>query len=142
VIILDTNVLSALMRTAPDAKVVAWLDRQAADSIWITSITVFEVRFGLAVLPAGRRRQALEAAFARVLEDDLERRVLEFDGTAAEAAAALAAGRQRAGRPVDLRDTLIAGVVVARRATLATRNTRHFADVKVPVVNPWTAASP
>lgn len=136
-IILDTNVLSALMRTAPDEAVVAWLDRQAADSIWLTSITVFEVRFGLAVLPAGRRRQALEAAFVRVLEEDLERRVLEFDGAAAEAAAVLAAGRQRAGRPVDLRDTLIAGGVVARRATLATRNTRHFADVKVPVVDPW-----
>lgn len=66
-IILDTNVLGALMRTAPEARVVAWLDRQPADSVWITSITLFEVRFGLALLPSGRRRHALEAAFARLL---------------------------------------------------------------------------
>jgi len=139
VIILDTNVLSALMRTDPDRSVIAWLDRQPADSIWTTSITVFEARFGLALLPAGRRRKSLEGAWARVLEDDLERRVLDFDTTAAEAAAALAAGRRRAGRPIDLRDTQIAGITLARRATLATRNLRHFKDLKVSVVDPWTA---
>lgn len=138
-IILDTNVLSALMRTDPDRSVIAWLDRQPADSIWTTSITVFEARFGLALLPAGRRRKSLEGAWARVLEDDLERRVLDFDTTAAEAAAALAAGRRRAGRPIDLRDTQIAGITLARRATLATRNLRHFKDLKVSVVDPWTA---
>jgi predicted nucleic acid-binding protein len=137
VILLDTNILSALMRTAPDPPVVAWLDRQPADSIWITSITEFEVRFGLALLPAGRRRRALEAAFDRVLDEDLERRVVDFDGPAATAAAALAAVRQRAGRPVDLRDTLIAGIALARRGTLATRNVRHFEDLEVPVVDPW-----
>jgi predicted nucleic acid-binding protein len=139
VIILDTNVLSALMRTAPDAPVVAWLDRQPADDIWITSISVFETRLGVLLLPQGRRRRALDAAFTRLLEDDLENRVLEFDAAAASSAAALAAARHRAGRPVDLRDTQIAGIALARHATLATRNTRHFADLKVPLVNPWTA---
>lgn len=138
-IILDTNVLSALMRTDPDPAVVRWLDRQPHESIWITSITVFETRFGLAVLPSGRRRQALEAAFSRVLDDDLERRVLDFDVPAAEAAAALGGSRQRAGRPVDLRDTQIAGIALARRAALATRNVRHFKDLKVRVVDPWAA---
>ena len=137
-IILDTNVLSALMRTAPDAPVIAWLDQQPADSIGITSITVFETRFGLGILPAGRRRRALEAAFARVLDEDLENRVLDFDAVAAVSAAALAAGRHRAGRPVELRDTQIAGIAVARHATLATRNVRHFADLDVPVVDPWS----
>jgi predicted nucleic acid-binding protein len=137
VIILDTNVLSALMRAAPDAAVVAWLDDQPADSVWITSITVFEARFGLALLPQGRRRRALETAFAKLLEDDLENRVVDFDVAAADSAAALAAERHRAGRPVDIRDTLIAGIALARRATLATRNTRHFADLEVPVVDPW-----
>ena len=73
-IILDTNVLGALMRTVPDAAVVAWLDRQPADSVWITSITLLEARFGLALLPLGRRRQTLEAAFARLLKEDLENR--------------------------------------------------------------------
>ena len=136
-IILDTNVLSALMRKAPEARVVAWLDRQPAESVWITSITLFEVRLGLALLPQGRRRPALEAAFARLLAEDLENRVLDFDGAAATEAAMLAAARQRAGRPVDVRDTQIAGIALARHATLATRNVRHFRDLKVAVVDPW-----
>ena len=136
-IILDTNVLSALMRKVPEAPVVAWLDRQPAESVWITSITLFEARFGLALLPKSRRRQTLEAAFARLLSEDLENRVLDFDGTAAIEAALLAADRQRAGLQVDMRDTLIAGIALARRATLATRNVRHFRDLKLPVINPW-----
>ena len=138
-IILDTNVLSALMRVAPEARVVAWLDRQPAESVWITSITMFEARLGLALLPAGRRRQSLESAFAQLLKDDLENRVLDFDSAAASEAAALAANRQKAGRPVDMRDTQIAGIALARHATLATRNVRHFADLKIPVVDPWLA---
>ena len=138
-IILDTNVLSTLMRTAPEARVVAWLDRQPAESVWITSITLFEARLGLALLPAGRRRQALEAAFGKLLKEDLENRVLDFDSAAAAEAASLAASRQKAGRPIDMRDTQIAGIALARHATLATRNVRHFADLKIPVVDPWLA---
>ena len=138
-IILDTNVLSALMRTAPEAAVVAWLDRQPAQSVWMTSITLFEARLGLALLPSGRRRQTLEAAFARLLIEDLENRVLDFDSAAAIEAASLAAARQKNGRPVDMRDTQIAGIVIARRATLATRNVRHFADLKISIVDPWAA---
>ena len=141
-IILDTNVLSTLMKTRPDAAVVAWLDRQPTESIWITSITVFESRLGLALLPDGRRRQSLEAAFEQILEADLDFRVLDFDSAATAAAAALAADRKRAGKPVDIRDTQIAGIAVARRATLATRNVRHFADLHVPVVDPWGAPQP
>jgi toxin FitB len=137
VIILDTNVLSALMRTSPEAMVVAWLDRQPADSVWLASITVFEARFGLALLPKGRRRSGLERAFERVLTEDLANRVLDFDAMAAATAAQLAADRQKAGRAVDLRDTLIAGIALARRATIATRNTGHFDGLDVPVVNPW-----
>jgi toxin FitB len=104
VIILDTNVLSALMRAGPDPAVVAWLDRQPAESVWITSITLFETRFGLALLPSGRRRRALEAAFGRLLNEDLENRVLDFDSGAANAAALLAAARQKMGQPIDMRD--------------------------------------
>ncbi len=136
-IILDTNVLSALMRKTPEPPVVAWLDRQPAESVWITSITLFEARLGLALLPAGRRRQALETAFVRLMEEDLQNRVLDFDSAAASEAASLAAERQKAGRPVDVRDTQIAGIALARRATLATRNLRHFRDLKVAVVDPW-----
>jgi len=136
VIILDTNVLSALMRAGPEPAVVAWLDRQPAESVWITSITLFETRFGLALLPSGRRRQALESAFDQLLSEDLENRVLDFDSAAATAAALLAA-RQKSGRPVDMRDTQIAGIVLARRATLATRNIRHFVDLKISIIDPW-----
>ena len=136
-IILDTNVLSALMRKPPDAAVVAWLDRQPAESIWITSVTLFESRLGLALLPKGRRQQMLEAIFARLLDEDLENRVLDFDSTAAGEASALAAERQKAGQPVDIRNTQIAGIALARRATLATRNVRHFQDLKIPLIDPW-----
>jgi hypothetical protein len=137
VIILDTNVISALMRREADTAIVAWLDRQPADSVWITAITLFETRLGLALLAKGRRRQTLEAAFGRLLTEDLENRVLDFDGAAAIEAASLAAERQKAGRPVDMRDTQIAGIALARRATLATGNVRHFADLRIRVVNPW-----
>ncbi len=138
-IILDTNVLSALMREAPEPLVIAWLDRQPSESVWITSISLFETRFGLALLPKGRRQQALEAAFSQLLAEDLENRVLDFDSAAAVEAASLAAGRQKAGRPIDMRDTQIAGIALARHATLATRNVRHFTDLNIPVVDPWVA---
>jgi predicted nucleic acid-binding protein len=140
VIILDTNVLSGLMRRVPDAAVVAWLDRQPAESIWITSVTLFEAHLGIALLPDGKRRSALESAFARVLEQDLQNRVLDFDRAAAVQAAGLAAQRSKAGKPVDIRDTQIAGIVLARRAILATRNVWHFSDLEVTIVDPWKAS--
>jgi toxin FitB len=141
VIILDTNVLSALMQRKADTAVVQWLDAQPPTSIWITSVTLFESRFGLALLPAGRRRAALEATFERLLDEDLEHRVLPFDSEAATQAAALSAARQRAGRPVDIRDTQIAGIALACRASIATRNLRHFEGLSVRVIDPWTEAA-
>ena len=138
-IILDTNVLSALMREAPEARIVDWVNRQPPESIWITSVTLFEVRLGLALLPSGRRRRTLEASFTGLLEHDLDNRVLDFDAAAATEAASLAAERQKAGRPVDLRDTQIAGIALARRGTLATHNVRHFHGLRVPLVDPWQA---
>jgi predicted nucleic acid-binding protein len=138
-IVLDTNVLSALMLRQPDASVVAWLDRQPPDSIWTTAVTVFEIRFGIALLAPGKRRRALEEAFARALSDDFEGRVLPFEEEAASRAAAEAARRQNAGRRVDFRDLEIAGIVASKNATLATRNVRHFDDLGIGVVNPWAA---
>ncbi len=127
------------MRKTPDTAVIEWLDHQAADSMWITTITLFEARLGCALLPKGRRRQSLEKAFDRLVQEDLENRVLDFDTPAAHAAASLAAERQKSGRTVDIRDTQIAGIAIARRATLATRNVRHFSDLSIPVVDPWAA---
>ena len=139
-IILDTNVLSALMQHQPDAQVVTWLDVQPAESIWISSVTLFEARYGLALLPASRRQDLLRERLDQILQYDLENRVLMFDTQAANEAARLAAQRKARGRTVDMRDTFIAGIVLARRATLATRKTRHFADLSVAVVNPWADA--
>jgi len=141
VILLDTNVISALMRREPnpDAVVVRWLDRQPAESIWTTSITVFEVKTGLHVLPPGRRRQDLERAFDALLTDDLDGRIQSFDTTAATATGVIAAERQETGRTLEIRDVQIAGIAVARRAQLATRNTRHFTDLGVVLIDPWSA---
>ena len=136
-IILDTNVLSALMQQQPDPQVVAWLDGQPAESIWLSTVTVFEARYGLALLADGQRKRLLHERLEVLLQDELENRVLPFDASAAEQAAALTADRKACGRPVDMRDTFIAGIALARRASLATRNTRHFDDLTVPVVNPW-----
>lgn len=136
-IILDTSVLSALMQQTPDPQVVAWLDDQPAESIWLSSITLFEARYGLAVLASGQRKNILKERFEELLQKDLQNRVLLFDANAATQAAELAAQRKARGRPVDMRDTFIAGIALARRATLATRNMRHFDDLSVPVVNPW-----
>ena len=137
-ILLDTNVISALMRRDPDPLVVAWLDTLPPESVWTTSVTVFEIRFGLELMVQGRRRRALEEAFARVLEEDFEGRVLPFDPLAAQAAGRIAADRQRAGRPVEIRDVQIAGIAAARKATLATRNLPHFAGLGLALVNPWS----
>lgn len=137
-IILDTNVISAVMQREPDPDVVAWLDLQPLESLWTTTITVFEVRFGIELLPPGRRRRQLEEAFALSLEEDFEKRILPFDQTAAHEAALLAARRRQVGQPVEFRDTQIAGIATACRAALATRNTRHYEDLSIAVVNPWT----
>ena len=139
-IILDTNVLSALMHQQPDPQVVAWLDDQPAESIWLSSITLFEARYGLALLPAGRRKDLLAKRFEEMVQDDLQNRVMFFDTHAAAHAAQLAADRKTRGSPVDMRDTFIAGIALACRATLATRNMRIFDDLSVPVANPWADA--
>jgi predicted nucleic acid-binding protein len=136
-IILDTNVLSAMMQTKLNEHVVAWLDKQARTSMWTTSVTIFEIRYGLQILPAGKRRSLLTRTFEAVLKDDIGGRVAPFDTAAAQYSADLMASRHKEGCPVELRDTMIAGIVLACHATLATRNVLHFEDLSVPVVNPW-----
>ena len=136
-ILLDTNVLSALMRSRPDREVVEWLDQQPRISVWTTSITVLEIRFGLQIMAAGKRRTTLLSMFDQLLAEVLEHRIADFDEASAQQAADLMAVRQKKGRPMDLRDTMIAGIALATRATLATRNVRHFQDAGCLVINPW-----
>ena len=137
-IILDTNVLLSLMRLEPDRRVIAWLDKQARISLWTNSVSVLEIRYGLQIMPAGKRRTALMEAFERVLTELLERRIAPFDAAAALEASDLMAIRHKSGCAVEMRDTMIAGIALACRATLATRNTAHFEDLSVPVINPFT----
>jgi predicted nucleic acid-binding protein len=139
-IILDSNVLSELMRPRPEARVIAWLDRQPQTSIWTTSITVFEIHFGLHVMPTGRRRATYTQGFERLL-DEIDHRIAPFDTEAAQQASLLMASRRIQGHARELRDTMIAGIVLARHATLATRNLSHFNDVSAPLVDPWTQSA-
>lgn len=136
-IVLDTNVVSELMRPAPEPKVLAWLDAQPANALWLTSVNVAELLFGLARLPDGARKRGLLASFAAMLEADFGGRVLDFDLRAATVFAEMAADRERAGHRVGLADGQIAAICREHGATLATRNVRHFADVGLDLVNPW-----
>ena len=117
----------------------AWLDGQPTKSIWITAVTVLEMHLGLELVTPGRRRRQLESAFARALDEDFEGRILPFERSAARAAALIAARQRQVGRPLEIRDAQIAGIAAARRAAVATRNTRHFANLGITLVDPWAA---
>ena len=138
-ILLDTNVLSAMMRVAGEPAVERWFDAQPPESVWTTTITIFEICFGLALLAPGRRRDRLRDAFDRAIDELLGGRVLPFDQTAAETAATIATKLRQIGQPVEIRDVEIAGIALARKARLATRNTRHFRGLGIILINPWQA---
>jgi len=136
-ILLDTNVVSAFIRPEPDRAVIAWLDSQPAESMWTTSISVYELRFGIEILAAGRRRRALDEALSQALEEDFDGRVVPFDEAAAQTAGRIGAARRLIGRTIELRDLQIAAIALARKATVATRNVRHFQGLGIALINPW-----
>lgn len=137
-IVLDTNVLSEFMLRSPNPRIIAWLDGQPRTSIWTTSVTTFEVRFGLQTMAVGRRRAALGQRFEEFLVR-INQQIVPFDAEAAQHAGDLMASRKLQGRPRELRDTMIAGIVLAHHASLATRNVAHFDDISAPIVDPWAA---
>ena len=137
-IVLDTNVVSALMRPHRNAEIRDWLDRQSSEMLWTTTVTVYEIRAGLGLLPEGRRRRMLEDAFTVSIDGVLGGRILPFDLDAAEHAAAILSRRLRGGINKETRDTQIAGIVAARNAVLATRNVKDFDDLDIGLVDPWT----
>jgi toxin FitB len=139
-IILDSNVLSELMRPKPEVRVIAWLDRQPQTSIWTTSVTILEIRSGLQVMPTGKRRAVYTQGFEKLL-DGIDHRIAPFDTEAAKHASTLMASRKLPGRPRELRDTMIAGIVLAHRAALATRNISHFDDVSATLIDPWALSA-
>lgn len=138
-IVLDTNVISELMRREPDATVMAWIGEQPIAGVFTTTLTQAEIFYGLALLPEGRRRDDLLAAARPMFEVDLAGRVLSFDTDAAGVYPEIAAGRKLAGRPISQIDAQIAAIVRSRGARLATRNVADFADCGITVVNPWSA---
>jgi toxin FitB len=137
VIILDTDVFSALMKGGDDRAIEKWLNRNSGELFWTTTITIFEIRTGIELLANERRKQKLEVAFVRCLREDLENRIFDFDRDAAVEAASMAARRRLIGAPLEIRDNQIAGIVASRRTTLATRNTRHFENLGIELVDPW-----
>lgn len=136
-IVLDTNVLSELLAPSPSPKVLAWLAAQPSAAVFTTAVTEAEILYGLALLPDGRRRQALEAAVRPIFSEDLAGRVLAFDREAAESYAVIAARRRALGRPISQFDAQIAAIAVSRGASIATRNVADFAETGAPVINPW-----
>lgn len=137
-IVLDTNVLSELMREHADEGVLAWVGAQAAVSLFTTAVCEAEVFYGLRALPAGKRRRALEEA-AEGLFGEFEGRVLAFDSAAARVYAQLAVARRQAGRPITSADAQIAAIARSRGARLATRNGGDFEGCGLELCDPWRA---
>jgi len=137
-ILLDTNVLSELMRPDPNLGVVQWLNRRPDSEIWICSVTVAEIRLGISLLPEGKRSRTLLAAAEQTFQDDFSERCLPFDCEAAGHYAHIVAKRKQQGLPVSVEDAQIAAVALTASLVLATRNTKDFASLDgLQVVNPW-----
>jgi len=136
-IVLDTNVLSELMRPAPSDAVIAWVSGQPMGRLFTTSVSQAEILFGIALLPDGRRREALAEAASRVFAEDFVGRVLPFDGAAASAFAEIAASRRRSGQSTPTLDTQIAAIAFSRGAAVASRNIADFQGCGLTLIDPW-----
>ena len=136
-ILLDTNIISELLRKTPDPKVEAWLAAQEGAEVHLSAVTEAELRLGVAVMPAGRRRSALASMMEDILQEDFRARILPFDSSAAVAYAAIAADRRAAGRPISQFDCQIAAIARAHDAAVATRNARDFEGCGIAVIDPW-----
>jgi toxin FitB len=136
-IVLDTNVISEVMRPNPSPKVLEWMRAEPLASLFTTAITEAELLYGVALLPPGRRRQALEATLTTVLSEDFSGRILPFDSAAAREFATVPAGRRRSGRPISDADARIAAIARSRGAAVATRNVEDFAACDLVLIDPW-----
>ena len=136
-IVLDTNVVSELMRPSPAAQVIEWVSQQAAPTMYFTTISEAELRYGVAVLPAGRRRDGLLSGIEGMLREDFAGRIIPFDRAAALAYAEIAAGRRAFGHPINHADCQIAAIARSIGAAVATRDEEDFEGCGIDVINPW-----
>lgn len=136
---IDTNVASELMRPEPMPSVAEWIAERDAQELYLTAVSEAELRYGVAIMPAGKRRSALEDAMTRWFELGFAERILPFDSAAARAYAEIAAERRRTGQPIGEADCQIAAICRSRAAVLITRNVRDFKGTDVKVINPWAA---
>ena len=136
--ILDTNVVSELMRPHPAPRVVGWISEQPVTQLFTTTVNEAEIYYGVELLQDGKRRRALLAAAESLFSNDFAARILSFDSDAARAFARIVAGRRRAGRPIGLADGEIAAIASAQNAVLVTRDVADFGECGIEVINPWT----
>lgn len=138
-IILDTNVISEPLKAAPDPVVLAWLDDQLIETLFLTTISLAELRYGIAVLPEGKRRDGLRAALDGRIVTLFGARILAFDAGAADAYAVIRARARAAGRAIGASDGYIAAIAAAHGFAVATRDIGPFEAAGVPVIDPWHA---
>jgi toxin FitB len=141
VILLDTNVISEIMRSEGRASGIQWLDSQPSGSVYISTLVLAELRFGLELLEPGRKREVLQKAYERIATDLFADRILTFDRNAAVRFGKLRVARRKSGRPIATMDALIAAVALANAMTLATRNTTDFEGIGLPLVSPFELAA-
>ena len=139
-VVLDTNVVSELMHPAGDPAIASWVAERPTSSLFLTAVTEAELRFGLAIMPVGKRRDGLTAGLERMLRTGFANRVLPFDSGAARAYAGIAAARRRMGRPISQADGQITAIARFRGMAVATRNIRDFEDTGIDVIDPWEGA--
>ena len=137
--VIDTNVASELMRPEPTGSVAAWIGQRDSDELFLMAISEAELRYGVAIVPAGRRKDKLEAALTRWLDLGFSDRILPFDSASARHYAEIAFRRRRAGRPIQEADCRIAAISRSRGSVLVTRNVRDFEGIDIEVFDPWTA---
>jgi len=138
VILLDTNVLSELMRPDPNPHVVRWLDTQPEWEVWISAVTVAEIQLGIALLPDGKRKEQLLELSVHMFQEDFTERCLPFDCEAALDYGLIVAQRSRQGRPISVEDAQIAAIARTAGISLATRNTRDFSGIaELTLIDPW-----
>jgi toxin FitB len=136
-IVLDTNVISEVLRPVPEPSVLDWLTNRPRASLFTTTVTRGEILYGIRLLSGGKRRQGLWDAAKKIFDDDFADQVLSFDSDAADMYAEIAASRRAAGKPISQFDAMIVAMACSRGASLATRNVKDFEDCGVDVINPW-----